>query len=50
MDQEDKQNIRLLLAAAFMHARITNGNLRENAVQEALKDADALLAEFERTP
>ncbi len=52
MDQEDRQNIRLALAAVFMHARIISleATTRETIKDEALKDADALLAEFEKTP
>ncbi len=59
MDQEDRQNIRLALAAVFMHARIISLEVgytrydlepiaRETIKDEALKDADALLAEFEK--
>ncbi len=51
IDKEDRQNIRLALAAVFMHARIISlevGYTRETIKNEALKDADALLAEFEK--
>jgi hypothetical protein len=57
MDKDAKQNIRLLLAAAFMHARISSdaawssnaATLRQQEARGAFLDADALLAEYEKT-
>ncbi len=53
IDKEDTQNIRLALAAVFMHARLQRRSTEMAAdaggyVIESIKDADALLAEFEK--
>lgn len=51
IDKEDRQNIRLALAAVFMHASLSRegGSFDETFfVRAALRLADALLAEFEK--
>jgi hypothetical protein len=40
--------LRIALGAYFLHAMLTNGGLKEEKVQAALKYADLLLAAVER--